>query len=96
MLSSGEVVRAARLVVFAVALSRQGTTLSDGSRLSTVAFASLIRDAVIAHRTELVTAYVALGNDRSLALCRRAGLTGQSLAGRYARVLGRFATAPEA
>lgn len=90
MLSSGEVVKAARLVVFALAVAYQGRRIG-GKPLSDIAFTHLIRAAARAHQAELVTAAVARDNARSLTVCERNGLTSQTLMSRrLVRLTGRF------
>lgn len=91
-------VRAAHLMVVAIAEPLHGAVLPEGGRLSDHVMQELLVDAQRTHRTEMVFAIVALDNQRSLTLCERNGLTSQTALGNsavFARVTGRFALEPE-
>lgn len=65
------------LVVAAIALPFQGGRLGSGERLSDFVMNALLSDARDRSRGDLVTALVARENERSLALCRRFGISAQ-------------------
>lgn len=84
-------VRAAHLVVLAIAEHLHGAQAPDGSRLSDRLIQDLVADALEAHGTDTAFAIVAMENQRSLSLCERNGLTSQTAYNEmYARVTGRF------
>jgi hypothetical protein len=91
-LSTGTVLPATRLVVLGLSLDCQGRVTADGERYSDVALSGLMRDALMRNDSDVLTTLVALENARSQRLCRRVGLTSETLAGRlYVRMTGRFA-----
>lgn len=92
MLANPEAIEATRLVVLGVSLARQGGTLPDGRRYSDVALGGLIRDSLRRRRRAIITSLVALENMRSQRLCRRHGLTSETLSdASYVRMTGNFA-----
>jgi hypothetical protein len=92
LLTTEDLVPAARLVVLGLRLDRQGATAADGSRYSDIAMAGLLTDAMWQHRRPVLTTLVASGNVRSQRLCRRHGLTSETIVNaRYIRMTGRFA-----
>jgi hypothetical protein len=68
---------AARLHLLAITVEDQGRRLDDGTRLSDLAMATLIADALETREVHAATAIVALDNLRSIALCKRHGLRSQ-------------------
>lgn len=88
----GSGIVAARLHVLAISIEHQGRRLAGGARLSDVAMATLIADALELRAVEVVTAIVARENLRSIALCERNGLRSQvEYDGAHIRLSGRLA-----
>jgi ribosomal protein S18 acetylase RimI-like enzyme len=80
-----------RLHHLAIAITDQGRRLPDRRRLSDALMQTLIADAIDTWTTGVLTAIVAVDNDRSLAMCDRNGLRSRTRHGtRYVRVTGLF------
>ena len=90
VLADGDVVQAAHLVVAAVALDRQGGSI-EGGKVADVVFSTLIADALWAHRCDVAFGLIDNANNRSLAVCRRNGLTSwTAVNATLTRVTGKF------
>jgi hypothetical protein len=94
MLATGPIT-ATRLVVLALALEYQGSVTATGARYADLALTALMFHALVREGlfrgVGVLTSLVAVDNIRSQRLCRRVGLTSETLASpRYMRMTGRF------